>query len=145
MPAALLRLQARRFDPRVSQPYPLLLRGTSGGEPIRRARRTINGSHPIFIVSRADAAKNHATLRLARAGAGAMKAVAIVSGWIACTDETGERRAILKGRRIRIESRAEGYRVSWRDASGHRRGARWTDDELELYRSHALRSYIEAI
>jgi hypothetical protein len=37
----------------------------------------INGGHPIFIVSRADAAKNHASVRLARAGADAMKAVAI--------------------------------------------------------------------
>jgi hypothetical protein len=100
---------------------------------------------PIFIVSRADAAKNHASLRLARAGADAMKAVAIVSGWIACTDETGERRAIPKGTRIRIESRADGYRVSWRDLSGRRRAAWWTGDELDLYRSHALRSYIEAI
>jgi hypothetical protein len=100
---------------------------------------------PIFIVSRADAAKNHASLRLARAGADAMKAVVIVSGWIACTDEAGERRAIPKGTRIRIESRADGYRVSWRDLSGRRRAAWWTDDELDLDRSHALRSYIEAI
>jgi hypothetical protein len=57
-----------------------------------------------------------------------MKAAAIVSGWIACTDETEER-----------------YRVSWRNLSGRRRAARWTDDELDLYRSHVLRSYIEAV
>ena len=69
-----------------------------------------------------------------------MKAEAIVSGWIACTDETGERCAILKGTR----SRAHDYRVSWRDLSGRRRAARWTGDELDLYR-HALRSYLEAI
>jgi hypothetical protein len=74
-----------------------------------------------------------------------MKAVAIVSGGIACTDETGERRAIPSGTRIRIESRANGYRVSWRDLSGRRRAARWTGDELDLYRRHALRSYMEAI
>ena len=74
-----------------------------------------------------------------------MKAVAIVSGWIACTDETGERCAIPSGTRIRIESRANGYRVSWRDLSGRRRAARWTDDDLALYRSRALRSYREAI
>ena len=74
-----------------------------------------------------------------------MKAVAIVSGWIACTDETGERCAILKGTRIKIESRAHDYRVSWRDLSGRRRAARWTGDDLDLYRRHALRSYREAI
>jgi hypothetical protein len=74
-----------------------------------------------------------------------MKAVAIVSGWILCTDETGERRSIPKGTRIRIESRANGYRVSWRDPSGRRRAARWTNDDLDLYRSRALRSYLEAI
>jgi hypothetical protein len=74
-----------------------------------------------------------------------MKAVAIVSGWIACTDEAGKRCAIPSGTRIRIESRAKGYRVSWRDLSGRRRAARWTDDELNRYRSHALRSYLEAI
>jgi hypothetical protein len=78
-------------------------------------------------------------------GAPAMKAVAIVSGWISCTDETGERRVIPQGTRIRIESRANGYRVSWRDLSGHRRAARWTDDELDLYRGRALRSFLEAI
>ena len=98
--------------------------------------REINGGHPIFIVSRADAVKNHASLRLARAGADAMKAVAIVSGWIACTDETGKRCAIPSGTRIRIESRADGYRVSWRDASGRRRAARWTNDELDLALTH---------
>jgi hypothetical protein len=101
--------------------------------------------HPIFMGSGTDAAKNHASLRLALSGADAMKAVAIVSGWISCTDETGERRAIPKGTRIRIESRANGYRVSWRDLSGRRRAARWTDDDLDLYRSRALRSYLEAI
>ena len=74
-----------------------------------------------------------------------MKAVAIVSGWISCTDETGERRAIPKGTRIRIESRGDGYRVSWRDLSGRRRAAHWTNDDLNLYRSRALRSYLEAI
>jgi len=37
-----------------------------------------------------------------------MKAVAIVSGWISCADETGERRVIPTGTRIRIESRAGG-------------------------------------
>jgi hypothetical protein len=42
-------------------------------------------------------------------------------------------------------SRAHDYRVSWRDLSGRRRAARWTDDELDLYRSHALRSFLEAI
>jgi hypothetical protein len=31
-----------------------------------------------------------------------MKAVAIVSGWISCTDETGERRAIPKGTRTKF-------------------------------------------
>jgi hypothetical protein len=74
-----------------------------------------------------------------------MKAVAIVSGWISCTDDSGERRLIPKGTRIRIESRAGGYRVSWRDPSGRRRAARWTDDDLDLYRNRALRSYLEAI
>jgi hypothetical protein len=74
-----------------------------------------------------------------------MKAVAIVNGWIECTDEAGERCAILRGTRIKIESRTNGYRVSWRDLSGRRRAARWTDDELNLYRIHALRSYLEAI
>ena len=44
-----------------------------------------------------------------------MKAVAIVSGWISYTDERGERRLISNGTRIRIESRGDGYRVSWRD------------------------------
>src|SRR5260221_13092859 len=74
-----------------------------------------------------------------------MKAVAIVSGWIACMDETGKRCAIPSGTRIRIESRANGYRVSWRDLSGRRRAARGADDELNLYRSRALRAYLEAI
>jgi hypothetical protein len=74
-----------------------------------------------------------------------MKAVAIVSGWLVCADETGERLAIPTGTRIRIESRANGYRASWRDLSGRRRAARWTDDDLDLYRSRALRSYREAI
>jgi hypothetical protein len=35
--------------------------------------------------------------------------------------------------------------VSWRDLSGRRRAARWTNDDLNLYRSRALRSYLEAI
>ena len=74
-----------------------------------------------------------------------MKAVAIVSGWISYTDETGERRLIPDGTRIRIESRANGYRVSWRDLSGRRRAARWTGHDLDLYRSRALRSYLEAV
>jgi hypothetical protein len=74
-----------------------------------------------------------------------MKAVAIVSGWIECTDEGGVRCAILRGTRIKIESRTHDYRVSWRDLSGRRRAAQWTDDELKRYRSHALRSYLEAI
>ena len=74
-----------------------------------------------------------------------MKAVAIVNGWIECTDEAGVRCAILRGTRIKIESRTSGYRVSWRDLSGRRRAARWTDDEFDLYRSRALRSYLEAI
>jgi hypothetical protein len=74
-----------------------------------------------------------------------MKAVAIVSGWISYKDETGERRLIPNGTRIRIESRANGYRVSWRDLSGRRRATWWTDDDLNLHRSHALRSYLEAI
>jgi len=74
-----------------------------------------------------------------------MKAVAIVSGWISYTDETGERRLIPDGTRIRIESSANGYRVSWRDLSGRRRATRWTDDDLKLHRSRALRSYLEAI
>ena len=74
-----------------------------------------------------------------------MKAVAIVNGWIECSDEAGERCAILKGTRIKIESSAHDYRVSWRDLSGRRRAARRTDDELNLYRIHALRSYLEAI
>jgi hypothetical protein len=74
-----------------------------------------------------------------------MKAVAIVSGWLVCADETGERLAIPTGTRIRIESRADGYRVSWRDLSGRRRAAQWTGDQLGLHRSHALRSYREAI
>jgi hypothetical protein len=82
---------------------------------------------------------------LARAGADAMKAVAIVNDWIECTDEAGERCAILKGTRIKIESRAHDYRVSWRDLSGRRRAARWTDDEFDLNRSRALRLYLEAI
>src|SRR5260221_5047303 len=68
--------------------------------------------HPIFVGSGTDAAKNHASLRLAHPRTNAMKAVAIVSGWISRTDETGERRAIPEGTRIRIESRANGYRVS---------------------------------
>ena len=103
-----------------------------------------DGGHPIFMVSGAGG-EARPSLRLARAGADARKAVAIVSGWIACTDETGARCAIPSGTRIRIESRANGYRVSWRDLSGRRRAARWTDDELNLYRIHALRSYLEAI
>ena len=74
-----------------------------------------------------------------------MKAVAIVSGWILYKDETGERRLISNGTRIRIESRGDGYGVSWRDLSGRRRATWWTDDDLNLYRSHALRSYLEAI
>lgn len=74
-----------------------------------------------------------------------MKAVAIVNDWIEYTDEAGERCAILKGTRIKIESRAHDYRVSWRDLSGRRRAARWTDDEFDLYRSRALRSFLEAI
>ena len=89
--------------------------------------------------------KNHASLGLTHPGAHAMKAVAIVSGWISCTDDSGERRLIPKGTRIRIESRAGGYRVSWRDPTGRRRAARWTDDDLDLYRNRALRSYLEAI
>jgi hypothetical protein len=51
----------------------------------------------------------------------------------------------VKGTRIKIESRADDYRVSWRDLSGRRRAARWTDDEFDLYRSRALRSFLEAI
>jgi hypothetical protein len=74
-----------------------------------------------------------------------MKAVAIVSGWIACTDEAGERRVIPPDTRIRIESRADGHRVTWRDLSGRRRAARWTDADLDLYRSRALRSYLESM
>ena len=74
-----------------------------------------------------------------------MKAVAIVSGWISYTDETGERRFIPNGTRIRIESRADGYRVSWRDLSGRRRATWWTDDDLNLQRNRALRSYLVAI
>jgi hypothetical protein len=74
-----------------------------------------------------------------------MKAVAVVSGWIACTDETGERRVIPPGTRIRIESRANSYRVTWRDLSARRRAARWTDADLDLHRNRALRSYLEAI
>ena len=74
-----------------------------------------------------------------------MKAVAIVSGWISCMDEAGQLRLIPQGTRIRIESRANGYRVSWQDLSGRRRAARWTGSDLELYRKHALRSYLEAI
>ena len=74
-----------------------------------------------------------------------MKAVAIVNGWIECTDEGGVRCAILQGTRIKIESRTHDYRVSWRDLSGRRRAARWTDDEFDLYRSRALRLYLEAI
>ena len=103
-----------------------------------------HGGHPIFIVSECWW-RSTPSLRLARPGVDAMKAVAIVSGWIACMDETGKRCAIPSGTRIRIESRANGYRVSWRDLSGRRRAARWTDDELNLYRTHALRSYLEAI
>jgi hypothetical protein len=145
MPADLSRFQARRFAPVLHSLTPWYCEiprvGSLSGERDEQSMAVT----PIFIVSRADAAKNHASLRLGRAGADAMKAVAIVSGWIACTDETGERRAIPKGTRIRIEKRADGYRVSWRDLSGRRRAARWTDDELDLYRSHALRSYIEAI
>src|SRR6266851_1687423 len=56
-----------------------------------------------------------------------------------------ERRAIPTGTRIRIESRANGYRVSWRDPTGRRRAARWTGHDLDLYRSRALRSYLEAV
>lgn len=74
-----------------------------------------------------------------------MKATAIVSRLISCTDETGTLRVIAQGTRIRIESRADGYRVSWQDLSGRRRAARWTDGDLNLYRSRALRSYLEAI
>jgi hypothetical protein len=74
-----------------------------------------------------------------------MKAVAIVNGWIECTDEAGQCCAILKGTRIKIESRTHDYRVSWRDLSGRRRAARWTGNQLNLYRIHALRSYLEAI
>ena len=74
-----------------------------------------------------------------------MKAVAIVNGVISYTDETGQRRVIPQGTKIRIESRANGYRVSWQDRSGRRRATRWTDDDLELYRGRALRSYLEAI
>jgi hypothetical protein len=74
-----------------------------------------------------------------------MKAVAIVSGWISCTDETGQPRLIPQGTRVRIESRGNGYRVSWQDLRGRRRTARWTNADLDLYRSHALRSYLEAI
>ena len=103
------------------------------------------GCHPIFMGRSTDAVKNHASLGLTHPGAHAMKAVAIVSGWISCTDDSGERRLIPKGTRIRIESRANGYRVSWRDLSGRRRAARWTNDDLYLYRSRALRSYLEAI
>jgi hypothetical protein len=100
---------------------------------------------PHIHRSDTDAAKNHASLRLAYPGADAMKAVAIVSGWISYTDETGELRLIPNGTRIRIESRANGYRVSWRDLSGRRRATRWTDDDLNLHRNRALRSYLEAI
>jgi hypothetical protein len=74
-----------------------------------------------------------------------MKAVAIVSGWISCTDESGKPCVIPQGARIRIESRADGYRVWWRDLRGRRRAARWTDDDLRLNRSRALRSYLEAV
>src|SRR5260370_12887617 len=73
-----------------------------------------------------------------------MKAVAIVSGWISCTDETGERRAIPKGTRIRIESRAGGYRVSWRGPTGRRRATRLADHDLHPYRNSALPSFLEA-
>ncbi len=59
-----------------------------------------------------------------------MKAVAIVSGWISYTDETGERRFIPNGTRI---------------LSGRRRATWWTDDDLNLQRNRALRSYLEAI
>src|SRR5260221_12891664 len=92
-----------------------------------------------------DAVKNHASLGLAHSGAHAMKAVAIVSGWISCTDETGERRLIPKGTRIRIESRAGGYRVSWRDPAVRRRATRLTDDEIDLFPRRALRRYLDAI
>jgi hypothetical protein len=95
-------------------------------------------------VSGTDAAKNYASLRLALE-ADAMKAVAIVSGWISCTDESGNPCVIPQGARITIESRANGYRVSWRDLRGRRRAARWTDDDLRLNRSRALRSYLEAV
>jgi hypothetical protein len=74
-----------------------------------------------------------------------MRAVAIVSGWISCTDEGGNRCVIPQGTRITIESRVAGYRVSWRDPSGRRRAARWTEDDLGLYRGRALRSYLEAL
>jgi hypothetical protein len=101
--------------------------------------RTV-GCHPIFIGSGTDAAKNHASLRLAHSGADAMKAVAIVSAWISCTDETGEHRAIPKGTRIRIESRADGYLVSWRCTSRITTSwpAQYNDagvDELGQYRT----------
>src|SRR5262249_31378838 len=78
-------------------------------------------------------------------GADAMKAMAIVSGWIPCTDEGGNRCVIPQGTRIKIESRADGYRVSWRDPSGRRRATRWTTEDLDLHRRRALRSYLEAV
>ncbi|MBV8653945.1 MAG: hypothetical protein JO255_20975 [Alphaproteobacteria bacterium] len=73
-----------------------------------------------------------------------MKAVAIVSGVISCPDESGQRRIIPQGTRIRIESRANGYRVCWQDRGGRRRAMRWTDGDLDLYRGRALTSYLEA-
>jgi hypothetical protein len=61
------------------------------------------------------------------------------------TDEAGQRCVIPHGARIRIETRADGYRVPWRDLRGRRRAAHWTDEDLRLNRSRALRSYLKAI
>jgi len=74
-----------------------------------------------------------------------MRAVAIVSGWIECADEAGRRCVIPQGTRITIDSRADGYRVRWREPTGRRRAARWTESDLGTYRSRALRYYLEMV
>jgi hypothetical protein len=73
----------------------LFLAVDAAGVPMLESVTNKHVSHPIFNVSGAGG-EAPPSLRLSRAGADAMKAVAIVSGWIACTDETGERCAILK-------------------------------------------------